>query len=453
MSARDVISTVRKIFGVESGSVLIGELDRLYPLLPTGRIPARDEIIHQTEQVFRKRHTVLRSVLALFIIIGLLGTLAGLAVSLDALRVEDVNLLGNSAWIRESMTEVLSKLSSAFAPSVLGVFATIVGVLFYSWYLSRSYSVFSDRMGLLVSRTILPSLFPQPAESITRALERAFRDSANVIKAANQLSKEADRIETSAERLASGIHTAVGYVADFGDLVERVTKGTQQFKDVTEVLDRIALTVKSAQEQSGEAAVRIANASEAMDQHVTALKGLSAQYETSVGDSRDAIAKLTEAHSAAIAETLSAFRSASTEAQDAWDARGEALEQLAEESIKAQRAENERLATLVSEPVAEQLKTIDESLHSHLQTISTSIGSIKDSTGQVVASIDGANRAFLTSVETLVRDVIGKFEEQNATQRQLASLMEILTKATEALQKAAAVRPDRRKRWPFNLFR
>lgn len=92
-------------------------------------------IINNTINKFTASSSWLRSVLSLFIILGLLGTLWGLASTLSHLSMlgPGGQQLTNDS-LADGLKVLLSKLGGAFAPSIWGVGLTAIGIFIFSLY-------------------------------------------------------------------------------------------------------------------------------------------------------------------------------------------------------------------------------------------------------------------------------------------------------------------------------
>jgi MotA/TolQ/ExbB proton channel family len=121
-----------------------------------------EPLIKNTATRLLHRNGLLRSILSLFIIIGLLGTLFGLAHSLAELSplIPDGSQLTNTV-AAQGLGKLLNRLKGAFAPSILGVGLTILGVLLFSFYLKACQSVI-DELERLTLTVWVPRLYPNP---------------------------------------------------------------------------------------------------------------------------------------------------------------------------------------------------------------------------------------------------------------------------------------------------
>ncbi len=108
-------------------------------------------------------NALLKNILSIFIIVGLLGTLFGLADSLAQLSPmfsadTDIGQVKGGATI--ALKDLLGSLKSAFAPSILGVMFTIFGVFLYGVYISLFCNVLKDRLEHTTINVWIPQLYP-----------------------------------------------------------------------------------------------------------------------------------------------------------------------------------------------------------------------------------------------------------------------------------------------------
>jgi biopolymer transport protein ExbB/TolQ/ABC-type transporter Mla subunit MlaD len=142
-----------------------------------------DALLSNTSGRLTKSDSWLRSVLSLFIILGLLGTLLGLAESLSQLSTVS---LGNAESSNESLKKglevLLSKLGGAFAPSVCGVLLTVVGMLIFAAYLRWSTYPVLQRLEYETLTNWYPTLVPTPSQRVYEKLRLTEQTARNVEK-------------------------------------------------------------------------------------------------------------------------------------------------------------------------------------------------------------------------------------------------------------------------------
>lgn len=197
-------------------------------------------LIDNTNSRITAPNSSLRSLLSLFIILGLLGTLIGLAATLSHLSLGNEQL--TSTILEQRLQELLGRLGSAFAPSILGVILTVLGVLFFfSFYLRR----FSMPVCELLERYTLtnwaPNLLPTPNQLLVEKLQLSEQQLRANIQAAEEVAKAAPKIKNEAESLEksvanarntfSELDSAAGKLFEFAKLFNESIRQLPAFQD------------------------------------------------------------------------------------------------------------------------------------------------------------------------------------------------------------------------------
>jgi len=181
-------------------------------------------LIKNTSDELLRSNGLQRSLLSIFIILGLLGTLFGLAdtlASLDSLLAGSARL--NNDLLGQSLQRLLGTLKSAFAPSIWGVSLTVVGVLFLALYFRV---VTLPLVGLLERFTLtvwVPQLMPTTSQRLLTKLQVTERQMQRSFEAAQQVAE-----------FAEGIQEKTG---DFGQTLSAATTKLNQMAKVSQDLD------------------------------------------------------------------------------------------------------------------------------------------------------------------------------------------------------------------------
>lgn len=160
----------------------------------TGKTLDVESLIRNTTNRLTLNNAWLRSTLSLFIILGLLGTLWGLASSLDQLS----SMTGTESQITNEtlglgLSTLLGKLGGAFAPSIFGVFFTITGVLMFALYIRTA----SMPLAAAVERQTVTYWAPGMVRNESDAAVMMRKN----IEAAVQVGSAAQSIGTNVEKL------------------------------------------------------------------------------------------------------------------------------------------------------------------------------------------------------------------------------------------------------------
>jgi hypothetical protein len=188
-----VASHLKSIFdaGAKGGHLEVGEL-----------------IKHTTNELFR-RNGSLRSVLATFIVFGLLGTLFGLADSLSQLSpIAPAGTAQSNTELSLGLSHLLSQLKSAFAPSICGITFTILGLILFTTYLQFACAPVRNTMERLTLAVWVPQLFPTTTKRLQETLQISQQQLAENMAAAQEVARFARSIQREAGDLNQSFQTA-----------------------------------------------------------------------------------------------------------------------------------------------------------------------------------------------------------------------------------------------------
>jgi len=218
-------------------------------------------LIRNTSNRLTSNRGWLRSVLSLFIVLGLLGTLWGLASSLSHLSIlsPGQNQITNEN-LAQGLNVLLSKLGGAFAPSIWGVFFTIVGVVIFSIYL-RTASI--PLINSLESKTLIswaPVLAAKRVDE-SKLMEENIKAAQGIGVAAATISYNVGQLVTTFNEnlpgLVSNLTESVSAISDklsndATELADDVKKARTTLKALTvasENLNQFSQTFKDSVEK------------------------------------------------------------------------------------------------------------------------------------------------------------------------------------------------------------
>ncbi len=185
-------------------------------------------LLKNTSAIVTNKNQIFRSIISLFIVLGLLGTLWGLASSLFQLSVSaDTSTLDNKL-LTENFRLMLSKLSGAFAPSIWGVGLTIFSVGLFISLQKRS-----QILCLLLERETLGNwglyLLPTTSQHLYKQLQRNEEQLQINLKSAHEVEKFAKTIEKDAEGLANEVAETRLKFKDLRQASENLIKFSEKF--------------------------------------------------------------------------------------------------------------------------------------------------------------------------------------------------------------------------------
>lgn len=186
------------------------------------QLDPRGLIKNTTDELFRI-NSLHRSVLSIFIILGLLGTLFGLAdsmASLDSLLHGTSQL--NNDTLSQGLQGLLGTLRGAFAPSIWGVSLTVLGVLLFAFYMRVAALPLSGLLERMTLTVWVPQLVPTPSQKLRERLQLSRDQMERSVDAAKQVTEFAEDIQSKT-----------------GTLRETLGLTTDAFKQMTEVAERL----------------------------------------------------------------------------------------------------------------------------------------------------------------------------------------------------------------------
>ncbi|MBF0342591.1 MAG: MotA/TolQ/ExbB proton channel family protein [Nitrospirae bacterium] len=187
---------------------------------------------HTNHQLFAANN-LLKNVLSVFIIIGLLGTLFGLADSLAHLSlitdVNDTKQFKND--ISFALRDLLVSLKSAFAPSIWGVMFTIAGVFAYGLYINFSCNPLKTSLEYKTLNVWLPELYPTTTQELYKTLQQSEQHMRENFKAAKEVANLAQSIKDETGDFKQNLKSA-------NSLLVPLSITTEQLNTTSQLLDK-----------------------------------------------------------------------------------------------------------------------------------------------------------------------------------------------------------------------
>lgn len=234
-------------------------------------------LMRHTEFSIFRGTTRLKTVLGSFIILGLLGTLLGLALSLGELPKDPTD----TEHLMLGLNSLVKRLQHAFFPSILGIVFTLVGFIYYGFIVNF---VFSPTRGELEKSTInswIPNIFPAYSQKLIEKLESNatridahFQGITMVAEFASQVKEETGDFKKNLEKgnqLVNQIQAQVGnvetlsvalrenfadklrqFTCDFESTVNQLTSSQSEFIKLQDGVDNALIEFKEVLELSNQ---------------------------------------------------------------------------------------------------------------------------------------------------------------------------------------------------------
>ena len=354
------------------------------------RLEVSELINHTTSNLFRW-NSLFRSMLAVFIVIGLLGTLFGLADSLTKLSPALKASMANEAPIEqneesnanetttknsEKMTQalggLLDKMKGALAPSIWGIIFTIVGVIFYGFYLQYACHPVKSTLEQLTLTIWVPQLYPTTSQKLIQTLQQ------------------------SESQMQKGFETA----AEFSESVKKVHGNIDEFNESLTKASAITQPLSNSVTQINKAASDISTAADTLNTSFTKnLDTFSKKFTSSVTSLtgfQGEIRNLHQEFQEAANKKLNQFQETANRKLD--------------QQIETLNKQDQNLTTTV-----EVLKNSEKLYVESCQQIDNTLQEFLSKTTEASTNIETTNKKFLESINTSNREWIKEIQTQLKT--------------------------------------
>lgn len=188
-------------------------------------------LIENTSNKIFAANSYLKAIMSLFIVIGLLGTLFGLANSLAQLlpAIDAMNSSQSSAIMTNSLNDLLFHLKGAFAPSIWGISFTVLSIFIFSRYLRFTCMDTKNLLDRLTIMNWVPLLYPTTTQRMQEALLKSEKQMNRSFSAAQKVAEFAEDIEDQAKDFQEGLKKAVKDVKRFSSQARRFEEFSDKF--------------------------------------------------------------------------------------------------------------------------------------------------------------------------------------------------------------------------------
>ena len=357
------------------------------------RLEVGELINHTTSDLF-KWNNLFRSMLAVFIVIGLFGTLFGLADSLTELSpalkasVANETSTENNETMTQALRSLLDKMKGALAPSICGIFFTILGVILYGLYLQLACHPVKSVLERLTLTVWVPQLYPTTSQKLIQTLQQ------------------------SESQMQKGFETA----AQFSESVKKVHGNIDEFNESLTHVSDITKPLSASVAQINTAALDISTAADVLNTSFTEnLNQFSKEFASSVNHLTGFQQEIRDLHQQFQKEANQKLNQFQEVANQKLDQQNETLNK-----------QDQNLTTTV-----EILKNCEKLYLDSCQQIDDTLQKFLNKTTEASANIETTNRKFLEEINVTNREWIKEIQDQLKTE--LAIIQPALAKELKAL--------------------
>lgn len=372
------------------------------------RLEVRQRLSSAIDKIF-SYNARLKAILSIFIVIGLLGTLYGLAEALATLSAN--NLLNFEPSVVQTL---LGRLETALAPSIWGVFFTIVGVSVYGYYLNAVCQPVKTKLEHATLEEWVPALYPTKSQRAEETLQQARDQLKENVEAAERVATFAERVDEDLEDFDERIRLATNFFGRFSDAVEGLPETTEEFQ-------RAMDGVNTLQTQLKEVFARLDERQQSLNELLERLEERDQKIRDKLGD-LESLKKQWRDH---LSETQDNLRSVTSSTEDA-------LDRLQDQNEEVVRSLSDPIVTELKD-VASKLTELDESMHEGLREVKRSLNNIEDPVSGSAERIERIANTFSDSLHETVSGVKSEFERRNNLNAESSSQIERLNENLEDL--------------------
>jgi methyl-accepting chemotaxis protein len=365
------------------------------------------QLVRHTSNELFGHNMFLRTLLGSFIVIGLLGTLFGLADSLGGLaRVLPDYGSARNEGISLALERLLGNLKSAFAPSIWGVGLTVFGVIVYGFFLRI---VCTPLQGVLERVTLgvwVPRLIPTTPSRLLEALQRSEEHLRSGFAAAEKVGTFAADVKEQAEQFNNTLRGTNKNLKLLSDTAANLALFSQRFQESVERLGPF-------QEDLRRAYARFEENTGKFHQAVETIVGNAAGIFNNVASlSSEQTKRLDQ-----VLEALRLYEQSYIESRREIDNTLVRLIGTAHQAVEQLGTRNEEIRQTVAIPIGKSLADIEATLSMRLAALDrtmvdglggvagTLTGSLERVHGQVTSGLDGTASALRTGLDDLVRNL------------------------------------------------
>lgn len=170
----------------------------------------------------------LQTIVGLFLVLGLFGTLWGIR---DVLPFLDNFIGANNQGQRSVLSDLVGSLRAAFYPSLWGVGVTVVGIVVMA---TRSRLVCTALQNHLESATLtvwVPAFLPNAPQQLDRVLLRMAQQVEASGATANEVDDLTTRLRDRSAEWVGIVESATGQLRQMGATAENFQTATEEFKE------------------------------------------------------------------------------------------------------------------------------------------------------------------------------------------------------------------------------
>lgn len=321
------------------------------------------------EKIFKGTDSI-KTLISIFLVMGILGTLVGLAISIGSFNGDGFVINSEARNTAAELSKLFSNLKGAFAPSMWGVFATIIFVVYYTIFVQeRCVNRLTEKLTTVTINKWLPELYPTDFQ-----------------KGEISMAKLNDAVQNANK----SIDNQVKFVDKTEEMFQNLTETNETIKELRNVSEVLRTSTEAYQNSS----VKVAELKDVLADMAEKSKNDTEWFKTYVIQQINGIKEVQTSY-LADSEVMRKSLSASTEKNIA-----------ATDGL--QNMQNEVIAA-VGNPLQQKLEDMSQRLENNLGKFSDSMLEISDAVARITNPLDKT----AVQIQQIIRTAVDEIDKKN----------------------------------------
>jgi hypothetical protein len=371
LEAEKVFRAFQQAKGLKDNSPIAGHLRAIFDAgWHESQLDSRVLIKNTTDKLFRA-NTLHRALLSIFIIIGLLGTLFGLAdtmASLDTLLHGGTQLTNDT--LGQGLQRLLGTLKGAFAPSILGVLMTVSGVFLFALYLHFVALPLGNLLERMTLTVWIPQLVPTASQKLQDKLQLSKQQVERSLAAADKVGDFIQGIEHKTDAFSETLGVTTEALKQMGRVASHLGAFSQNFVEGVKALTPFQQDLRALYQQ-------MANESrafqESVQRNITGAEDFQRRIQDQLNNQNQQLAQVLDALQHYVQAYIANSGEIDKKLSVVLEKADRAFENLSKRNAEITQALDEALGKPLRENLAQHLGAVESTLQTQLGAMGSAL--------------------------------------------------------------------------------
>lgn len=321
------------------------------------------------EKIFKGTDTI-KTLISIFLVMGILGTLVGLAISIASFNGDGFVINAEARNTAAELSKLFSNLKGAFAPSMWGVAATIFFVIYYTIFVQeRCVNRLTEKLTTVTINKWLPELYPTDFQ-----------------KGEISMAKLNDAVQNANK----SIDNQVKFVDKTEEMFQNLTETNETIKELKNVSEALRTSTEAYQNS----AVKVAELKDVLFNFAEQNKNDGEWFKTYIVQQ---INSIKEVQASCLADTEEIRK---------------ALFESTEKNIQATdglQGMQSNVIAAVGDPLQDKLQAMSDRLEKNLGDFSNSMNAISDAVGRITNPLEKTAQ----DIQNIIRRAVDEIDKKN----------------------------------------